>query len=148
MIVVPFRAEHLEGMRVQKAQERIVPMINDWKYRRELQSAGVAWSLINEDSLEVIACAGVIDCGFGRGQAWSILSNEANKYLITITKEILKKMDSLSFKRLEITVADGFSQGHRWAKILGFKCDTPNGMECYVDGIKDYLYSRIRWQNL
>lgn len=142
MIIVPFEKWHLGILELQVAQQN-APL--EEGHGDMLEKAGNAWSMIDESGICIIS-AGIIDMGFSRGQGWALVSKQAAPHLARITKEIRKRIDTFNFNRIEIVVNRDFKEGHRWAKMLGFKCETPEGMEEFMPNINCYLYRRIRWQ--
>jgi hypothetical protein len=137
MIIVPFEPEHFNLLELQDKQGVFKDLITQYDYGVGLKSGGVAWSMIEESTLCCIGCAGIIDAGFGRGIAWALLSKDAKKHMFRITKEVKKRL--VGFKRIEITV--NFDEAHRWAEMLGFKCEA--AMKSYCNGETHYLYSRV-----
>lgn len=140
MIVIPFEPVHLELIDLQEKQIIFDEVIKDKNYAIGLKEMGRAWSLIDEDSLNCIMCGGIIDAGAGRGIVWSLLSKHARHNMLKCTRETLKRLNG--FKRLELTVS--FPEAARWAEMMGFTCETPNGMKNYINDETHYLYSRIQ----
>lgn len=97
------------------------------------------------DSWRCIAAAGVFPVWDGRAVAWAVLSDHACRHLVTITRRCLFVLNSYPAKRIEMTVQAGFPEAHRWALMLGFQQETPNGMEHFFpNGNTGYLYARVR----
>lgn len=115
-------------------------------------SMGIAEEIVNKsiamsawDSWRCVAAAGVFPVWPGRAVAWACMSKHAYRHLIQINKRCLFVLDSYPAKRVEMTVRSDFPEAHRWARMLGFVCETPNGMEgFYPNGETAYLYARIK----
>jgi hypothetical protein len=135
MIVVPFITAHLEGFEVIKEQYQ--EYINE-DFAHVLAST-IAYSAVVDD--KVIAVGGLLRLGFERYQAWALMSNDTAKHMVAITREV-KRFLGMFDARIEIAVKDNFKAGHKWADMLGFKCETPNGMPRYEQGETYYLYAR------
>lgn len=147
MIVTEFEFEHFGIITLQDNQKALFShLIKDREYSIGLKNNGPAYSMINEDTLTNIASAGVIDASHGRGIAWALLSQDAGKHMVRLTREIKKFLDNCAFSRIETTVQGDFVEGHRWAQMLGFKNETPDGMKNYCDGNTHYLYARYKWE--
>lgn len=144
MVIVDFHEMHLDYLDLQEKQKFFSALIQDKLYGVDLKEMGQVWSLIDENNLKCIGCGGIINVGFGRGIAWSLLSKDSAKYMTRITKAVILQLNNVDYNRIEITAEDGFEEAHRWAKMLGFKLETPDGMENYCNGKKHYLYARVR----
>ena len=81
---------------------------------------------------EPLVCAGTMLQWPGRHAAWAYLGNDTAPHMLWITKETLVRLDAVK-GRIELTVRCDFPAGHRWAKMLGFKVETPR-MEAYGPG--------------
>ena len=104
---------------------------------------GPAWIIEND---------GKILCGFGAAFLWqgccevwfSLVRKEKTISIVRIIKEYLKvQTKALNIRRMHATVKCDFETGRRFIEFLGFKCETPSGMQNYnPDGTTAYLYSR------
>lgn len=140
MIVVPFIESHLIGLEVHGELSHIQEYLNE-DYA-QLLASGAAYTAIAEG--KVIGIAGTINAGNGRFIAWALLTEESGKYMISITREVKKFLDSLNARRVETTVKHDFELGHKWMRLLGFKNETPNGMKNYDNGVTFDLYARCK----
>lgn len=141
MIFVPYLPVHLFGLYLQDAQKEEQILLTP-EYAETLFIAGPAWTGL-ENGL-VIGCAGVWDQGH-KGMLWALLSeNCKGSMMIQITKKVLRELVLMKNRRLEFHVRD-LPEQHRWARMLGFNLETPEGMEkaCH-DGAKAFLYSRVK----
>ena len=98
---------------------------------------------ITDDAGNVLLCCGVIPFHQNRVHAWTLLSDRAAKHMPFLVKSVLKFLESLPCRRVEMTIREGFFAGVKWARILGF---TPEGtMRAYDEnGNNCILYARIR----
>ncbi len=141
MIVQELQERHFDLLELQDAQEFFSSLITDGDYRRQLVKYGGA-CLYDEENLNAIACAGIIDLGFGRGMAWALLSKDAKKHMRRITKAIIVQLNTVEYQRVEITVEKGFKEAFRWAKMLGFTYEAE--MKNYCNGETHYLFARYK----
>ncbi len=136
MNIVPLCKEHLLALDVQPAQA------SEYAHADALTSPiGLAWTAFRDD--HPIACAGLVEVWEGRAYAWAILSRDARKYLRPLTREIRSRLAVAPFRRIEMAVDAHFAAGAKWARMLGFKCETPEPMQAYLpNGRPAYLYAR------
>jgi hypothetical protein len=135
MILTPFNPWHLREIDVQAAQREHYEAAGP-------NLAGPAWSAFVNG--KPIASAGVIEMWPGRGYAWALLSQGAGPYMLALTRAIRSRLDGLGFTRLEMAVDADFPAGIRWARMLGFECETPEPMRAYSpSGRAAYLFARI-----
>ena len=138
--IVPYLDSHLDMIEIQEGQKHLMAeALRDKGYRRAVLEQGQAWTVIGDN---VQAIGGYLDLGYGRIQLWCMLGKDVN--MLYITRTVLKRLDKLNFKRCEMLVEAGFKQAHRWAGMLGFRCETPNGMQNVMPGVNMYMYARIR----
>ena len=107
-----------------------------------LLAAGPSRS-ITDDAGRVLLCCGVIFFHPNRAHAWTLLSGRASRHMPFLVKSVLKFLESLPCRRVEMTIRQGFSAGVKWARILGFR---PEGvMRAYDEnGDNCILYARIQ----
>lgn len=108
---VPYSREHLLCMRVQSAQfceHLYIPERNE--------TEAITVMLDNSPLL----CAGRVGVWEGRYQIWAVLSTDACRHMIALTREI-RRWVGVCPGRLEVIVRSDFEAGHRWVKLLGFK---------------------------
>lgn len=124
----PFRAGHLQFFKPQPAQRS--------EYTAIVKS-GEAAALEGPMSLSgwadsvCVGAAGLIHVRPHRAVAWMILSQDAAEYMLPIVKKIRRVAKAAPYKRIELTVAEGFVEGERFAKLLGAVCETPEPMRYF-----------------
>jgi len=144
VIIIPMMPIHVEDMTLQPGQMDMAEIISEEGYSDWLASIPNSYSLMKDG--ECLACGGIIEQFDGRALAWALISNKLNGTdLILVTKLVKRELAKYNYKRIEAIVRDGFEQGHRWARLLGFRCETPDGMlNWFNDGAKAYLYARYK----
>lgn len=106
-----------------------------------LSSQGAAWAVLDGDT--VLAVAGVAEQWPGRGLAWCLLSRDAGSRMLGITRMVSRYLGALDYRRIEMYVDAQFGEGCRWAELLGFKNETPDGMEGFFpNGNRAFMYGR------
>lgn len=141
MVVEPLSAMHVERLRVQARQR--------WEFAlwpqgalEELLRSGQAFAGVRGEA--VLAVAGVARVWEGRYQAWALLSGEVGPSgFLAVHRVVRAFLDQCAYPRIEATVEEGFEEGHRWVRLLGMRCETPDGMPAYYPtGARAFLYAR------
>lgn len=141
MIVVPYKAHHLERLCIQEAQAYLSPYLTP-EMAKALE-LGVAFTALEGD--RVLACSGVVDMWDNRCVAWAYLDQRPGHHFVSVHRAVARFLEGYPCRRIEATVDAGFDDGHRWIKKLGFKLETPEPMQAYTpDGRAAYLYSRVK----
>jgi len=114
--VVPYKAWHLRWLQELGAAE------GGGLEFSEMQR----WALQKEIGLTVfageqpVACGGVVKVWQGRYAAWAYLPQISAAHMLFVTRAALSLLGSVQ-GRIEMTVREGFAEGVRWARILGFE---------------------------
>jgi hypothetical protein len=130
MNIVPFVPAHVGAMIVQPAQA------GDIDAESLSSPYGMAWTAM--DGEQPIACAGLVEVWSGRAYAWALLSADAGRHMVSITRAIRYRLDTAKFNRIELAVAAGFAPGVRFARLLGFELEAkarrymPNGGDAFI----------------
>lgn len=141
MEVVKFEKEHINGLRVHEYMKHIENSFDD-EYGDTLAAFPSYTAIVNG---EVIACAGMVQTGVYRWQAWALMSEKTKDYMIPITRAMNHYISYLNTPRIETHVRSDFKAGQRWMKMLGFNCETPEPMKNWGDdGYDYYLYARVK----
>lgn len=140
MKIVPFEAVHLEMIRPQGAQLSMLPYYTP-EYAKALEQTQ-AYSLV--EGGEVLACAGVVELWRGRAMMWSLLSRDIGGRILKVHRATKRMLDAVPYDRIEIEVAVGFEQGHRWARMLGFELEAACMRKAFMDGCDAALYAKVK----
>lgn len=136
---MPFRAVHFNELILQSAQEHCEGLLTPEK-GLEVEASGVAFTAVGDG--KVIACAGIITFWPGRAQAWALMSKDAGPYAVKGVAAMRRFLELHKVRRMEMTVAHNFDEGHRLAHLLGFKWESY--MPCYgINGANEDMYVRI-----
>lgn len=138
----PFKVGHLAYITPQPLQRREHAM---------LVQSGAAGALEGTLALSAwrgvtcLGAAGLIHITPYRAMAWAILSDRAGSDMLGITRKVRRVLSAAPYRRVELTVVDGFAEGHRFAKLLGAKRETPEPMRFFgADGEDEVMYAIIR----
>lgn len=142
MRIEPFTADHYRRLALQPAQVRVSDYFTEADAEAMVQFP--SFSGIADDGT-VLAVGGVYEPWKNRAVAWMLLAGDLGPHMVCIHRAIVRFLDLQQLPRVEATVREGFEPGHRWVKMLGFTCETPNGMKAYSpDGETHYQYARVR----
>lgn len=143
MKILPMTEAHVLSLRPQQAQSEAACDAGErLRTARMLQQQGQAWAVVSGDG-EVLALAGVAQQWEGRGLAWCLLSESAGRHMIGLTRIVGRYLGALDYRRLEMYVDAQFGAGCRWAEMLGFKNETPEGMVGFLpNGNRAFMYGR------
>ena len=139
IVIVPFIPAHLKGFECIE-QQRDIQDIFSQEYGEYL-CRGEAYSVFVDGV--VVSMHGVLNLEGNRFFSWSLMSNKTMNYMHFITRHVNSFLNKFKSGRVETIVLTDFKQGHRWVKLLGFKNETPNGMEKYFNDKNYCLYSRV-----
>lgn len=137
-MIVRFAPEHLQGLRLQRAQAYLREVIDSPGYGQAL-AATEAYTVLDETG--PVACCGILEHHPGRAELWALISPGAP--LRKITKAARGWIAQSMHTRIEAHVQIDFAPGHKWAKMLGFnpECQLRRFMPGGVDGV---MYSIVR----
>lgn len=142
MILVPMVTAHLDDISLQPGQDEMAEYMDTPGYAEMLVNIGETYTLIDEGIVKGIG--GVIDQGDGRGLAWALISSKLSGFdLVSATRIVKRELNKCTLRRVEAVIKCDFPPARRWAEMLGFVCETPQGMvNWFKNGKKAYLYAR------
>lgn len=138
--VVRYRAEHLAA---------IEPVFAETQYKlfatpalaKALEGPFAYTAMANG---RPVAAAGLANKWVDYWVAWAYMSADAGKHMVPITRAVRRILPELPKGRIEAATPISYGAGCRWLEMLGFKCETPEGMAHYTpDGKTFSLYSRV-----
>lgn len=142
MIVRAFRPDDLKAMRLQPAQAWLARTIEQPGYLRRVQ-ASESYSAENDRGLLLIGSLFTI--WPGRMELCALLSELVGPSELVSLHRGVRRFLSEARGRVEATVDGAFPEGHRWMEMLGFTCETPDGMRGYLpNGGTSFLYARFQ----
>ena len=137
-----FKAGHLAYLKPQDAQRSEYAALVRSGEASALEG-GV--SLSGWDGNVCMGAAGLIPVRPQRAVAWMILSRDIGPYMLPVAKKIRRVLALAPYKRVELTVADGFEAGQRFAELIGAVCETPEPMRFFgVDGRDERMYAVLK----
>lgn len=143
MIIVPFMPAHLDDFSLQPGQDEAADLLDDPEYGKLLASDLNTITAVRDDGV-VLAIFGVSAQTENRALAWCLLGSHCDGYdMLKFTRYAKSVFEKTAYKRIEAIVKEGFAPARRWVEILGFNCETPQGMvNWFADGRRAFLYSR------
>ena len=153
MCVEPLTLDHVQRLVPQPAQAE-ASMTERSALAMANASSGPAYAALVGDT---VVCVGglIADPGWpGRAVAWALLSADCGAHLRELTSACRAylgyQLTSGAFRRIELYVDAQFTQGCRWARLLGFTLETrdehgePRAMPGFLpNGNGAYLFGRV-----
>jgi RimJ/RimL family protein N-acetyltransferase len=141
MNIVPYKAEHLLAIKPQKGQENFFSSMITEEYARALEAQYAFTALVDGEPVFV---GGLYEMWENRALVWSFISRDAGKHFTAIHRAVKNFLDMQPYRRLEAECDCGFEPGHRWLRMLGFKCEAERMKKFRVDGGDSALYARVK----
>lgn len=117
----PFVSGDLQFVQAQPAQLIEQQFMKAAPYAAEL-AGGVAQTLWVDG--KVTACAGIVRLAEpDRTVCWALLSMQARQHMVAISLKIIRVLNALPERRVQMGVRQEYADGHRWATMLGFVAD-------------------------
>lgn len=135
-----FRAEHVAEMTVQPAQRADWAAVTPDMLRAFEQTD--AWTV--RAGGEVVLVGGLVEVWPGRATLWSYVGAGAGPYMTRLTRGVRRLMDASNYTRIEVYVDANFEGAHRWARLLGFACESIILRAFFPDGRDGVIYGRVR----
>lgn len=140
MKIEPFRAEHLQRMDVQEAQQYLLPYV-DWDGMRQLEGEWAKTVTVGE---RVLFCGGLVPLPGSRAVAWAYFSTVSGSKMLRFVRGIRAFLHATPFRRIEAFVDTEFEAGHRLIRLLGFEVETPVKRAHRIDGGDSSEYVLLR----
>lgn len=140
MKVIPFSADHFWAIDIQPAQA----YVRDYVAHEDLKALEAQNSFTCAKGDKVLACFGWVPLYPTRASLWALISGTSGPHFVGMTRIAKQLTEELDFKRLEMEVDCEFEQGHRWARMLGFKLEAERLRGFRIDGGDSAVYARVR----
>ena len=135
--VRPFKSFHLDLLRAQGVQRDQLTEISlvPAACANLPSPSGPALTVFDDD--RVVLCGGIIVQAPERGECWALVAEGSGRYMHWLHFAVKRFITMQRWKRLEASVPQGFGQGCRWVRLLGFSFEGelknygPNG-ETYL----------------
>ena len=136
----PFKVAHLSLLNVQEAQRWTMGYMSP----SLMTTLEGLWSNTVFKDGRPICCGGVIEQRPDYGILWSFVGSDVTPYDFILLHQLAKRfVGALPYRRLEMHVDTQFTNGHRWAKALGFTCEAYRMRGFLLNGKDASLYARI-----
>lgn len=144
--ILPYRAEHMAGVKVREVEGVEAEIVNSEQYRKWLETAGPGYSLIVEGKTvgSIVFCNLMVPW---IAEVVALVSPEMPKHK-SIVHRVCKKLvgDAQAqhgYQRLQCRIAVSAIRNRRWVEALGFKEEGP--AYAFGEHGEDYIhYSRVR----
>lgn len=143
MEVRAFVPQDLYALSLQPAQLGLHDLVREEGYGKALAEAGPAFTATTVIGGEevIIASLGVIPQWRGYSRAWALVSGDAGRCMVSLTRRISTWLRFHNEGRIDTAVRTDFVEGIRWAEILGFSQE--GVMRKYRDDGDFFLYSMV-----
>jgi hypothetical protein len=140
MILIPFRASHIDAMASLGGQAWMKPYFGDTD-PRSFDGLGPAFTGCLGGT--VIGCAGIIMCHAQRAIAWALFTDEARRHFKAVHRAVKQFLAHQPVKRLEAYVDCDFAAGQGWTARLGFVLEKDRLAHFLPDGRDASLWVRF-----
>lgn len=139
--IVRFKCEHMKDLLDEETQSYFGREMKPEDFKH-LESAPFAFSVIHNG--KILATMGIFVYWQGRGEAWAFAAKGMTENFVAVHKAAKNLLDSLPVKRIEGAVRCNFRQGHRWARMLGFKLEASCLHSYFPDGSDCTMYAYVK----
>lgn len=147
--VVPFKIEHGRDIFYRNKKEGIKNLcdgVDSENVMKVWMESGRAYTLLLDEV--PIVCAGIVEMGWRRGEAWTLISSLFYTYRKTCFKVIRNSIDSLAkemnLRRIQSVINESLAVKDTWMKHLGFERETQDCLRSFgPNGENFVMYSRV-----
>lgn len=136
MEIRTFQPQDLLAITLQNAQIRLHSVVREEGYGEALAAVGQAFTATSHG--DIIACVGVIPQWKNYARAWALVSGDARRCMVPLTRGITRWLRFHNEGRVDTAIACNFPAAIRWAHMLGFQREglmrrfDPDGNDCYL----------------
>lgn len=142
MMLAPLTPRMMRAIRLSAGQEYMKPWKDDPQWCAGMIHPGLSYGVLDDG--EVVAGYGILPMGAGRGWLWAMFDREIGpRRFLRAVRQGERLLDGFmgSFYRVEATVKVGYTEGVRFADLMGFERE---GTLRKYDGVHDYhMYARV-----
>lgn len=142
MITTVFYEDKHLNLLIEKDKTGEYKKLKDSGYLRHLPLSQNSYTVLDDKTKTPLGILGVVDYWPGRGEAWALIVTET-KYEFLALHRAVKRFLSIYQGRLELVVEADHVNGHRWARILGFKLESLRKKNYFPNGKDAYMYVKI-----
>lgn len=140
MIVRAWEPGDTDNLVLQPNQDYMRQVVSEIDLK-PLSDLGMTWSAVDDTGVRGIG--GLHPQWDNRAIAWMLIGCDLKQHFIPLHRAVRKMLIRAPFRRIEATVDVGFTQGHRWMRMLGFEME--GLLRAYrPDGGDQVMYARIR----
>lgn len=117
--IVPFKRWHHDWLGESAEPGGFIKLSEMVRAQLETENS---WTAVVDG--RVIGCAGTVQQWPGRHVAWAVFAPDAGEHMLWITRSAIEHLAKVK-GRIELTVRTDFPIGMKWARLLGFRVETP-----------------------
>ena len=142
LALAPFKAEHFNKLDIQPAQRWAVRHVGK-ELLKGLESSGWSTTVLKDGA--PVFVGGVMSNAEHCGTVWCYIGlGLTQQEFVSLHKHVLRFIEALPYRRLDMIVSVDHKEGHRWAELLGFTCEAQRMRAFLVNGEDAALYARVR----
>lgn len=143
--LTPFRADHFYKLDIQPAQRWAVRHVGK-DLLAALESNG--WSTTILKNGAPVFVGGVLSNQPHIATVWCYVGlGMSPQEFAVVHKHVVRFIESLPYRRLDMVVSVKHEEGHRWAKLLGFTCEAKCMSAFLINGDDAALYAKVKGAN-
>ena len=121
MTIEPFQPIHIDILKAQGVQGSQVQEVSHVPASCASVQRPLGPAVTARAGGKILLCGGVVTIGSYMGIGWAVLSKDAWLYMTPLHYATKRFLDASGLRRIEATVEEGFTEGCRWMRLLGFK---------------------------
>lgn len=142
--IIAFRAEHLKHLLSQELNKHERGLFTE-DFILSMETNHQYITLIYKD--KIMACGGITPYWPGRGEVWTIFSEESKYNFVATFRMIrwwLHQQLKLNYRRVELSIPPDNLNARRRSELLGFKLEVERARKYLPTGEDCSLYSLVR----
>ncbi len=140
--IIPFKREHMMDLVNHPSLSSVKKYLTEDRIKMH-ETCGHSFTLITIDGI-VLGIAGVVPMWDNVGEAWAIFNPNIKERFLYMHRAVKRYLNTAPFKRIQMTVDCKFINGHRWARLLGFKKEADKLEKYMPDGKDVSMYAMVR----
>lgn len=142
--IIPFKKEHLRHLLSQEINKSDIDLFSE-EFIDNLEQSGSYITITYKDM--VMACGGITPYWPGRGEIWTMFSEESAKYFVATFRLIkwwLHQQINTNYRRIELSIRPDYERPRKRAELLGFKLEIERARKYLPSGEDCSIYSMVR----
>ena len=140
--LIPFKPRHAEVLALHQGTLHLLASKFEQNYFDALIGP-YAFTGLDPDG-HILGAAGIFEYWPGRGEAWAMLDAKCKPYFRDIHRACKRNLEVAPYHRIEAVVDEGYEEGHRWCRLLGFELEAPLMKSYFTDKRSASLYALVK----